>query len=69
MRNSIKCPNCGGGISREESRIIDNTAYRKYKCVKCSYMFYTKESITDEAWETIKGFHRDFARSRRGENG
>lgn len=69
MAKNIKCPNCEGGTTKTESRHIDSKVYRKYKCTKCGYMFYTKESISDEAWEEITRYHREYYRNRRDNNG
>lgn len=66
MAKTIKCPNCGSGASLMESRHLDNNVYRKYKCIKCGFIFYTKEHISDEAWEEITRYHREYYRARKG---
>lgn len=65
MAKQIKCPNCEGSTTKVESRHMDGNVYRKYKCTKCGYLFYTKEFISDEAWEEIKKYHREYYREKR----
>lgn len=64
-----KCPNCGGNAKITESRRLDHNVYRKFKCLKCNYVFYTKETISDDAWDVINTFHREYYRERRCNNG
>jgi transcriptional regulator NrdR family protein len=69
MAKQLKCSNCEGSTQITESRHIGGNIYRRYKCVKCGFVFYTKESISDEAWEEIKRYHREYYRARKGSEG
>ena len=60
-----KCPNCDGRVKITESRRLDYNIYRKCKCLKCNFVFFTKESISDDAQDAINTFHREYYRNRR----
>lgn len=67
----MKCINCGGRTKITEGVRKGNIAYRKRKCVKCGLSFYTKavvieEEVSDEAFEAITAYHREYSRLRYG---
>ena len=54
----MKCPMCKGqtGVICTENEA--NAVIRKRRCYKCQHVFYTKESRSEDAYETFKSLNK-----------
>ena len=48
------CPKCGEKTTVLESRAVEEEVFRRIKCRKCGYMFYTEEFESEESKDGIR---------------
>jgi len=61
----MDCPNCGAKSLISDTRTIDRVTYRRRKCSKCKYLFYTEEIENDAARDALnRVYHENLTRRR-----
>lgn len=59
------CPKCSAKTKVIDSRSCEEEVFRKRKCIKCGYIFYTEEFESDESIEGMRYIWSENTRKRR----